>query len=518
METKIRPRGDVADLVAYDAVQPPAEVVLVANENPENPPRPVLDEIARIASTLAFNRYPDPGARELRKALAEANGVRLENIIVGNGADEIIVQACLAFGGAGRTALTFPPTFSMYEIIGRATGTAVRAVARRDDFSIDLSSSDRNCGSCRTSCDAAERCAGGSCRTGSGALAIGWNHGCVVRPSGDIACWGRNDYGQFGNGSTADAALPVAAMMGIGDAMAASEGHFTGCAVRSSGEVDCAGRNAEGEMGDGTTTRRLIPVAVAGIADAAQVAVGNWHACALRATGEVSCWGSGLSGQLGNGTTPAAQTTPVAVTGVVGAVQIAAGFSHTCVLYPTGAVACWGRNASGQLGDGSLTDRSTPVAVAGLTDAVSVGTGDSHSCAVRRDGTVRCWGYNFYGQLGSGSASTLSASPVAVVGLADAVQISGGARSTCALRASGSLACWGANDFGQLGDGTTTPSRVPVTVSGLADAVVVDCGQDHACVARAAGGVACWGRNSMGQLGDGSYVDSPIPVAVVGLP
>lgn len=138
MSGKIRPRDEVAALVAYDAPEPSAEVILVANENPDNPPQPVLDEIAKIAASLSFNRYPDPRALALCEALARANGVDPASVIVGNGADEILVMACLAFGGAGRTVLTFPPTFSMYDIIGRSTGTKIRSVRRRDDFSVDL--------------------------------------------------------------------------------------------------------------------------------------------------------------------------------------------------------------------------------------------------------------------------------------------------------------------------------------------------------------------------------------------
>lgn len=137
MGGKIRPRDEIAGLAAYDAPEPLAEVVLVANENPDNLPRPVLDEIERIVKEIPFNRYPDPRALALRETLAEAGGVEPDNVIVGNGGDEILMMTCLAFGGAGRTALTFPPTFSMYGIIGTSTGTQVRAVPRLEDFSLN---------------------------------------------------------------------------------------------------------------------------------------------------------------------------------------------------------------------------------------------------------------------------------------------------------------------------------------------------------------------------------------------
>lgn len=136
--SKLNPRENIRGLVGYDAPEPSADVILVANENPDNVPAPVLAEIELIAAEMAFNRYPDAGARALREALAEANGVTPENVITGNGGDEILLMSCLVFGGAGRTVLTFPPTFSMFSIIGRSAGTQVREVRRGGDFSIDV--------------------------------------------------------------------------------------------------------------------------------------------------------------------------------------------------------------------------------------------------------------------------------------------------------------------------------------------------------------------------------------------
>lgn len=135
--SKINPRPEVGRLSAYEAPEPAAEVNLAANENPENLPEPVLERIREIAASTAFNRYPDARTLELRKSLAETNGVRLENVIVGNGGDEILVHVCLAFGGMQRASLTFPPTFSMYEIISTSTGTVSSSVRRRADFCVD---------------------------------------------------------------------------------------------------------------------------------------------------------------------------------------------------------------------------------------------------------------------------------------------------------------------------------------------------------------------------------------------
>ncbi len=135
--SKINPRSEVARLSAYEAPEPAADVILAANENPSNLPEPVLERIKEIAASTAFNRYPDARTADLRSAIARANGVQAENVIVGNGADEILVHVCLAFGGTQRSSLTFPPTFSMYEIIATSTGTVSRSVGRRNDFYVD---------------------------------------------------------------------------------------------------------------------------------------------------------------------------------------------------------------------------------------------------------------------------------------------------------------------------------------------------------------------------------------------
>jgi alpha-tubulin suppressor-like RCC1 family protein len=354
--------------------------------------------------------------------------------------------------------------------------------------------------------------------SGVDAIAAGEDHTCALTAGGGVKCWGSNEYGQLGNGKFGYGPIP-ADVGGLTSGVAAiAAGRYHTCALTAGG-IKCWGSNGDGQLGDGTTTWRTTPVDVSGLTSGVDaIAAGDYHTCALTAGGGVKCWGYNGYGQLGDGTTTW-RTTPVDVSGLTSGVDaIAAGEYHTCALTAGGGVKCWGRNYSGQLGDGTTTDRNMPVDVSGLTSGVdAIAAGGSHTCALTAGGGVKCWGNNGKGQLGDGT-TTWRTTPVDVSGLTGGVDaIAAGEYHTCALTTGGGVKCWGDNGYGQLGDGTTTDRNTPVDVSGLTSGVdAIAAGYYHTCALTAGGGVKCWGYNLCGQLGNGEFGYSPMPVDVVG--
>lgn len=241
-----------------------------------------------------------------------------------------------------------------------------------------------------------------------------------------------------------------------------------------------------------------------GVSNAISVSAGYGHSCAVLNDGSVMCWGENGSGQLGDGTTVQYRSTATTVSGISNAVAVDVGTGqHTCAVLDTGAVKCWGYNGDGELGDGTLIDKTTPVTVAGISTAQAISVGTNHSCAKLSSGSIQCWGSNWMGQLGNGStmhSSSRSTTPVTVTGITNAASISTGAFHSCAALNTGTLSCWGRNNQGQLGNGTLSNNATPVAVSGISTAQSVTAGNYHTCAVLEDGYAQCWGSNEHGLL------------------
>jgi alpha-tubulin suppressor-like RCC1 family protein len=363
------------------------------------------------------------------------------------------------------------------------------------------------------------------------AIAAGNAHTCALKANGVIECWGQipnefrsqddpltltkskpvqlehSSYGRpvalsaAGDGTCAlyetesqrlfmrchqHAAVPDRLTLSVfEDVTAFASGSRFACAVLARGSLTCGGRNSFGQLGRGTRTAREDVAAVPGLPDGVvMVALGGYDACQAQG-GLRDC-------------SPAA--------------------AHACAVTSTGEAWCWGSNSSGQLGNGSSTDSPSPVRVTSLNEKVAaISLGGEHSCVLTAAGTAKCWGSNQSGQLGK-AAGPNSPLPANAEGISSRLTaIAAGGDHTCAITEGQRLVCWGANEHGQLGDGTQTSRGVPVEVSALQGVAAVALGQEHTCAVLSSGAARCWGNNDGGTLGDGTYTSRSLPADVKGL-
>jgi len=395
-------------------------------------------------------------------------------------------------------------------------------------------------------------------------VATGDDHTCATRTDSTMWCWGANSFGELGIGSTSASPSPAQVASGTSWSFV-SAGANGACATDTAANAWCWGENSRGTVGDATTTDRNSPVQLSG-ASVLQIAVGASLACSIRSDAILRCWGSDGSGQLGQGTSSfdaplavdASQWTTVSsgaehtcgiktgstlwcwgsnTYGQIGAttangwtstpVQVAgsnwtavsAGAYHTCGIQSPGTLWCWGANESGELGDGSTTTRTSPTQVGGANDWLTVSAGGQFTCGLRSvflfNDTAWCWGNGSSGQLGLGNTSSRTTPGQVSTGLDNPIDISAGAATACfigTLLLASNGYCWGANTYGQVGDGTTTQRTSPTYISNSVGQI--EPGTDFTCGMDTGSGLWCWGHNDQHQLGDGTTTDQHSPLQI----
>ncbi|WP_338172814.1 putative Ig domain-containing protein [Candidatus Poseidonia alphae] len=299
-------------------------------------------------------------------------------------------------------------------------------------------------------------------------LAFGHQHACGLLDTGAVKCWGRNNAGQLGT-SGGDKDTPQTINLGSGRTATSiyAGGHYT-CAILDDESVKCWGQNDQGQLGIGSTSNANTPTTINTLGSgrtAVSLATAFDSVCALLDDGSVKCWGSDFDGQLGNGGTNADLSSPPSSAINLGtsrtAKAITGGEFHFCAILDDDSIKCWGQGTDGKLGTGSTGDRSTPTSTSGSFAsgryAVAIDAGYDHTCVLLDNGDMTCWGSDADGQLGNGasSSSTVSSLSSNIISLGTgrtAISISAGGTHTCAQLDNGQLKCWGNRADGQVGD------------------------------------------------------------------
>ena len=342
---------------------------------------------------------------------------------------------------------------------------------------------------------------------------------------GSLYSWGDNYYGEVGDGTTTDHLSPEMIALASGvtpTAIAAGDGDSL--AIGSDGNLYAWGANDYGELGDGTTAHHNSPEVITlapGVRPTA-IAVGGANSLAIGSDGNLYAWGANAVGELGDGTTTN-HDSPEVITLAPGVrpTAIAVGDGDGLAIGSDGNLYAWGWNTDGELGDGTTTNHNNPevITLAPGVAPTAISAGSYHNLAIGSDHKLYAWGYNLDGQLGDGSAVQHD-SPEAIT-LATGVAltaIAAGYLDSLAIGSDGGLYAWGDNQYGELGDGTTSnhdsPERIRlasgITPTAIAAGVTY---YDHNLAIGSDDQLYVWGFNGQGQLGDGTTTNHDSPEA-----
>lgn len=375
----------------------------------------------------------------------------------------------------------------------------------------------------------------------------GGNHTCALHRDGSVRCWGQNTFGQLGQGTSEnlgdnEAISTIAPLVFDEKVVQLAGGGFHTCALFESGNVRCWGRNDFGQLGYGDSLHRGIDETAPSLpfvdigTQALAVYAGTIHTCAITSEREIKCWGGNANGELGLGTTaPIGLTnTPADFTAIqfekdISKLDLSSISSHTCALFTDGSQKCWGRNANGQLGLGNTSnmgddetmDQIPYTSVDNSQGGTFIATGNGHTCTLLEGQDMKCWGVNNVGQLGQPGIADIGVSDlpsdhgVVNIGIS-VIGVATGNLSTCALTSARQVRCWGDNRQGQAGVKEPTfvgvDSQISeiqdIDLSGLEVEAIAGGNGHHCALSKDDGRIICWGDNRQGQLGYGDAISS----------
>jgi len=338
-------------------------------------------------------------------------------------------------------------------------------------------------------------------------ISAGAWHTAAIRDDGTLWAWGQNNFGQLGDGTTTDSSIPVQESTKTNDWKTVYAGVTHTTAIKNDGTLWAWGQNYYDQLGDGTTTDSSIPVQESTKTnDWKAVSAGACHTTAIKNDGTLWAWGGNIYGRLVSSTTTGNGIPVQENTKANDWKAIYAGGNHTAATKDDGTLWAWGQNVSGQLGYATTTDSSSPVQEnTKANDWKTIYAGVTHTAAIKNDGTLWAWGQNNFGQLGDGTTTQRSIPVQENTRANNWKAVCAGYWHTAAIKEDGTLWAWGQNNFGQLGDGTTTQRSIPVQENTRANNWKVVCvGYWHTVAIKDDGTLWTWGYNNFGQLGNGT--------------